>query len=135
VTRTLLGALAVSVAAAGCADKVNGPTPDVLGRPWRLESVQATNLSETTPPPGDFTLRFGEDGRLDVRADCNSCGGPYALAGTEVSVGGLACTRVFCPSAPFDTEYVRLIEAATSVEQSDGILTLRSPRGVLVFTR
>jgi heat shock protein HslJ len=134
VRKTLAGVLAVSLAAAGCADTVGGPT-DVIGVPWRLQSLQVTHLSEMAPPPGDFTIRFAEDGGLDVRADCNGCGGPYTLSGSTLAVGALACTRVFCASAPFDTEYVRLIEAATVVERSDGILTLRSPLGVLVFTR
>jgi hypothetical protein len=48
-------------------------------------------------------------------------------------VSPLACTRVFCPSAPFDTEYVRLAGAATTMERRDDVLILRSPAGVLRF--
>jgi hypothetical protein len=48
-------------------------------------------------------------------------------------VGTLACTRVFCPSAPFDTQFVQLAEAATTVERHEEALVLRSAAGMLRF--
>lgn len=132
MTKTRLAVLSVSLLALGCAARVTGPGA-VTGVTWRLQSLQRADASVTAPPAGAFTLRFGEDGRLEVRADCNGCGGTYRLDGRALAVGPLACTRVFCPSAPFDTEYVRLAEAATTAEIADGALVLRSPAGVLRF--
>ena len=71
-------------------------------------ALQHAGAVVVSPPAGTFTLRFAEEGRLEVRADCNGCGGTYSLTGGRLSVSPLACTRAFCPSAPFDTEYVQL---------------------------
>ena len=115
----------------GCGGTVTGPS-DVIGVTWRLQSLQRADGSVVTSPAGTFTLRFAEDSRLEVRADCNGCGGTYQLAGGALSVSPLVCTRMACPS-PYDAEYVRILDAATSVERTDGRLTVRSPAGVLRF--
>jgi heat shock protein HslJ len=125
-------AVSASLGAFGCGETVTGPA-DVTGLTWRLQSLQRADASVVSPPAGTFTLRFAEEGRLEVRADCNGCGSTYALSGAALSVTPLACTRVFCPSAPFDTEYAQLVEAATTVERRDDVLILRSPAGVLRF--
>ena len=108
---------------------------DVTGVTWRLQSLQRADRSVVTPPPGAFTLRFADGERLEVRADCNGCGATYRLRGDALTVTPLFCTRVFCPSAPFDTEYVQLVEAAATVERTEDLLILRSPAGVLRFVR
>lgn len=133
--KTIAAALAVAIAvsAAACGESVTGPVGDVRGTTWRLESLQRAGAPAVTPPPGTFTLRFAEDGRLEVRADCNGCGSTFELAGSSLSVGVLACTRAFCPSAPFDTEYVTLVDEATTVERDGSALVLRGPSGVLRF--
>ncbi len=138
--RAILAACAVAAAvlAVACGESATGPGPgpgEILGVPWRLDALQRGDGSVVAPPAGDFTLRFEADGRIAVRADCNSCGGHYELSETRLTTGPLACTRVFCPSAPFDTEYVRILESATSVEQSGDTLTLRSAAGALRFVR
>jgi heat shock protein HslJ len=111
---------------------VTGPS-DVVGITWRLQSLQRVGTVAVSPPAGEFFLRFADDGRLDVRADCNGCGGTYSMTIGRVSVSPLACTRAFCPSSPFDTEYVRLAEAATTVERDGEALILRSSVGMLRF--
>ena len=108
---------------------------DVTGVTWRLQSLQRADRSVVNPPAGTFTLRFAAESRLEVRADCNGCGGTYRLSGAALSVSPVFCTRAFCPSAPFDTEYVQLVEAATTAESTDDTLILRSPAGVLRFVR
>jgi len=128
-------AAVVSVAflALGCGVTIDGPD-DVTGQTWRLRSLERPDGSVVTPPAGTFTIRFEpQGGRLEIQADCNGCGGTYDLDGDDLLVSPVACTRVFCPSAPFDTEFVRLAEAATKVQRADGGLVLRSPAGVLRF--
>lgn len=85
--------------------------------------------------PARFTARFGEDGRLTLRADCNSCGGTFRLEGKAVAAGPLACTRAFCALAPLDTQFVGILDGRSSVDVEDGRLILRSDRGSLVFVR
>ena len=126
---------AAAVLAAACSSAVVGPT-DVVGE-WRLRSIQQADQAVTTvPEPARFTVRFEADGRLAVRADCNSCGGPYRLDEDVLSTGPLACTRAFCiTTAPLDTVFVTLLDGASTVHVSGDRLTVSSSRGTLVFTR
>ena len=124
--------VSASLFAFGCADSVTGPD-DVTGVSWRLQSLQQAGGSVVSPPAGTFTLRFTEEGRLNVQADCNGCTETYQLTDGALSVTPLLCTRLFCRSAPFDTEYVQLVDAATTVERNDDTLILRSPDGMLRF--
>jgi heat shock protein HslJ len=134
-TKTIVGAVLLALASAGCAVKLTEPS-EILGTTWHLESLQRANAGgEVRPPAGEFTLRFTDEGRLEVRADCNGCGGGYTLDRESLRVGPLACTRVFCPSAPFDTDYATLVESATIVQREGDTLVMRGPAGVLRFVR
>ena len=133
MTRSIVGLCLAALAAASCMERATEPS-DVLGTTWHLESLQRANAGgAVSPPGGSFTLHFRDDGRLEVRADCNGCGGSYSLDGGTLDVGLLACTRAFCPSAPFDTDYVTLLESATTVERDGDTLVLRGSAGVLRF--
>ena len=123
--------VSAAMLAFGCGETVAGPE-DVTGVLWRLQSLQRADGSVVTSPAGTFSLRFAEESRLEVRADCNGCGGTYRLTGGALSVSPLVCTRMACPS-PYDVEYVRILDAATTVERTGDLLILRSPDGVLRF--
>ena len=127
--------LAACSALAGCAEEVAGPT-DVQGE-WRLQSVQHPDHSTTAiAEPARFTVRFEADGRLAVRADCNSCGGPYRLDEGALTTGPLACTRAFCvTTAPLDTVFVSVLDGRSDLHVSGDRLTVSSERGTLVFVR
>ena len=125
--------VSAAVFAMGCAgSSMTGPS-DVVGVTWHLQTLQHAGMVGVTPPAGSFFLRFTDESRMEVRADCNGCGGTYRLTGGLLSVSPLACTRAFCTSAPFDTEYVQLAEAATTVERIGDALILRSTAGMLRF--
>lgn len=117
-----------------CDEDVVGPSQ--LQGEWRLQSLRRADFSVVDiADPARFTARFGEDGRLSVRADCNSCGGTFALEGESLMAGPLACTRAFCPSAPLDTEYVGILDGRSSVDLEDDRLVIRSDRGTVTFVR
>jgi heat shock protein HslJ len=127
-------AAALFAVACGDSDSVTGPG-GVTGVVWRLQSLQHSNGSIVSPPTSAFTLQFTSEGRLEVRADCNGCGGTYQLSGSALHVGPLPCTRVFCPHYPFDNIFLVTLEAADTVERRDDTLILRSSAGVLRFVR
>jgi heat shock protein HslJ len=120
-----------------CGDGPTTPSAaDYQNVEWRLVSLQRPDQSIASPPGGaSFTARFGDDGRLAVRADCNVCGAEYAATGTALSVGAMACTQAFCASAPFDVEYAQVLDNATAFELQDQGLVVRSPQGTLRFSR
>lgn len=108
----------------------------VAGSPWRLQSLERPGPAALpTPDPERFTLQFTDQGRVAVVADCNRCNGVYTLTAHELTVSALACTRAFCQSAPFDTDYVGVLTGESAVGISRGALRLSSARGTLRFAR
>jgi heat shock protein HslJ len=111
-------------------------TADQLAGTWQLVSIQPFGQTEqATPSAASYSLTFA-DGRLSTRADCNSCGGTFAISGQTLTAGpALACTRAACPTMEFESIYTRLLSGDSTVTVSDGSLLLSSGRGVLRFTR
>lgn len=97
---------------AGCGTDPLSPS-DLVGSTWQLTSFQdGTATPVTVADPSRYTLRFGNDGRVAVMSDCNSCGGEYSLNGGMLRIGPLACTRVFCGSASLDPAYPAALDKA-----------------------
>ena len=103
---------------------------------WTLTAQQPTGQSAVTPPDGVvFSIEI-VDGRAAVRADCNRCNGLAAVGENTVTVGPLmACTRAFCPSAPLDDAFLKLLSGESAATIDGDTLILRSDRGVLRFRR
>lgn len=145
---TFASLLFVCSLAVGCAQSTSAPTApsgitgsttltaDQLAGTWQLVSIQPFGQSEqATPSTASYTLTFA-DGRLSTRADCNSCGGTFALSGQTLTAGpALACTRAACPTMEFESIYTRLLSGDSTVTLSDRGLLLSSGRGVLRLTR
>ena len=113
-----------------------GAVADSLTGTWTLISIQpADQAMQATPAGASYTLTFA-DGLLSTRADCNTCGGGFAVSGQTLIAGPLlACTRAACPTMAFENVYTGLLGGESTVAVSDGVLVLTSPRGVLRFTR
>jgi heat shock protein HslJ len=126
--------LLVAAGAVGCDENPVGPTPlrDVT---WKLEAIErAGSPTVVVPNPEQYTLRLEVDGRLNVRADCNTCNARYALSGTSLSIiTPLACTRAFCSLASLDGPYVAALDGAQSVFISNGRLILQGNGVTLRF--
>ena len=127
-------AIAAVVVLTSCEDGVTNPSD--LGGEWRLESLRLAGGAELPPPAtGRFTLRLEADGQAFVRADCNGCGGRYVLGGDTVTLSQMACTLIACPNAPFDTQYLGLLDGTSSFDVEGDLLTITSSRGTLRFRR
>ena len=125
--------VAVFLLAGGCDESPTRPS-DIEGQTWRLVSLERAGAASTTiADPSRYTLRFVDGGRVNVRSDCNSCGGAYSLTGTSLSVGALACTRAFCGDASLDGEYTRALQTARSLTRSGDSLTVQCDGMLLRF--
>jgi heat shock protein HslJ len=70
-----------------------------------------------------------------VRADCNSCGGPYTLSGARLTVEGMACTLILC-AGPNGGEFAGLIEGTTTLDKDgEDTLEIVSSDGRLLLKR
>jgi heat shock protein HslJ len=129
-----LFALVVVAIAMGCDENPVGPTP-IKDVKWKLETIERSGSPAVqVPNPEQYTLRLEGDGRLNARADCNTCNGRYSLNGTSLSiVSPLACTRAFCGSTSLDSSYVAALESARIVASSSSQLILQGNGVVLRF--
>ncbi len=76
------------------------PAASVQGITWKLEAIQRTGAATITiANPELYTLVFEADGRVNVRADCNTCNGRYQINGGSVAIAQMACTQAFCGTA------------------------------------
>jgi heat shock protein HslJ len=112
---------------------------NIPGGTWRLVSLRETGHDPVSiADPGAFTAVFGDDGRVQLKADCNRCVAGYTARSTgSLTVGLMACTRAFCTAtAPVDTTFANLVAGAqTWSSADDGHLELVANTGVLRFQR
>ena len=96
---------------------------------WELQAIGSTAI----PDPANYTLQFSEDGRVQIRADCNNCIGDYETNGNAITIGPLGCTRAFCGADSFFDEFVAGLESASSFVRRGDTLELTSSEGVMSF--
>ena len=93
----MIASLLAAVALA--AVQVPAPTPTALGgTSWQL--VMFHGMDDTTVKPDDgsnYTLKFGKDGKVAVRIDCNRGSGTWkSSAPGQLELGPMALTRAMC---------------------------------------
>lgn len=135
MTTRLLYLFMFTLAVSGCTDSPTAPT-DITGTAWSLVSLQQSGASPiVVDAPSRYTVSFGDDGRVSVKSDCNSCGGTYTLTGSALAVQPLACTKVACPNGSLDQVYTAAIERAASIARDGDDLTVESGGATLRFRR
>lgn len=128
-----IGVVVLLVAVFGCDESPVSPS-DLRGETWRLVLIERAGMPlSTVPDPARYTIQFLESERVSVRADCNTCGGSYALTGTALSINALACTRAFCGATSLDGELVQGLGAARSLVRAGSRLTIRGDSITLQF--
>lgn len=131
---TLL-ALATSLASA-CGDAVATGPSAVVGGVWKVRSIETSTGGFVTPSrPENYTVEFGEAGRVSVRADCNVCGGTYSISGASLQFGALACTRAFCGPDSNDRPFLEILGGATRLAVRGIELSIDAPAGTLRLNR
>jgi hypothetical protein len=66
----------------GCGHGTSGDLAraQLAGVTWQLEAIERDSGDVVTvDDPSRYTARFGEDGRVTVRSDCNVCAGTCHL--------------------------------------------------------
>ena len=125
--------LVTALAGYGCSDDPAAPTMVVQGVTWKLEAIERTGSAPIAiANPELYTLVFEADGRLNVRADCNTCNGRYTLNGRSLSTSQIACTRVFCGTA-IDVTYATALGEVRTVTVNGSQLLLEGSGLTLRF--
>jgi len=72
----------------------------LVGTTWRLEDLPGTAVLDSAAP----TLEFPAEGQAAGNASCNRFSGPVTIAGTAITFGPQAVTRMACPEAVMSQE-------------------------------
>jgi heat shock protein HslJ len=129
----LLVVLVLTIGIAACDENPVSPT-EVRNVTWKLETIERTGSATiTVPNPEQFTVRFESNGNLSVRADCNSCGGRYVLDGPSLSISGLACTLIACPTPGLDATFTTALGTVRSATISGDRLVITGTDFTLRF--
>ncbi len=124
---------------AGCATQPGSPgsgfsTPELAGTRWIVTSIDGRAPVRGPSPTADF----GQDGRINGDAGCNSFSGPFIQTGTTVQFGELLSTRRACVDADRQQQETRLLDilqGPTTVRLNRDRLTVRGAAGSVVLTQ
>ena len=111
---------------------------EIEGTTWRWVQTLHNDDGKTAPAdPEKYTVRFREDGTLQVRADCNQKGGTYSSDGKILSIEITHSTMAACPEGSLEDSFVRGLSAASIYFLKDGDLyiDLKFDSGTMRFTR
>ena len=89
---------------------------DLLAEP----GVNFQNLFPATKP----TIRFGKDGNVTGHAGCNRYTGTYQVDGANVKFGGMAGTKMMCPSLDGENTYLKALSKVNKLSVRDNELTM-----------
>ena len=132
----LLALLALFIPFACSSDSSVGSSSQLFGVEWKLQSFTLNNGAIVPLPiPDNYSITFDPAGEnLSIRADCNGCGGTYALNGAALSIDVGMCTQVFCGETSLDKAYLAALEEAVRYTLASGELRIYYPGGFLLFT-
>ena len=132
VTMSFLTLLALLSACAQNDSTASGPAApeasagELEGTRWRL--VKIMSMDDRTWEPDDeagYTLEFGPDGAMSVRADCNRGSGTWTSESPgQLRFGVIAATMAACPPGSLHDRYMMQFEWIRSYVLSDGRLYL-----------
>jgi heat shock protein HslJ len=131
--------LVLALAAFGGCSGNGGTSPE--SRPlrtnveWQLVSIEPVGRpAVTVADPSRYTVRFGSDGSVAARVDCNRCGGRYRVEGSALTVNpALACTRAACPLPALGDQFTAALTSVGSYTQRESELELVYAGGTLRF--
>ncbi len=142
VTRRVLPlALAMLGVMSGCAQPKTTAPRSLAETTWALVAIQSMDDRQGTTrvdDPSRFTLRFGADGRVSMKLDCNRGTAtwqatPAADGQTgSLSFGPIAGTRALCPPPHLDERVIRDLTHASGYRFADGklFISLKADGGI-----
>jgi heat shock protein HslJ len=110
--------------------------PMLLGVTWEWHEFLGGDDTVITPAnPGDYTIRFQEDGSVLVQADCNRGSGSYTADESTIDIEQIALTRMACPDDSLGNDFAANLEEVSSYVYAGGQLALALPvdSGILLF--
>ena len=111
---------------------------DVADVTWEWVKLTTPVEQVDVDAPDRYTVRFGTDGRVALKADCNRGAGSYSVSGDrQLALKPIALTRAACLPGSLSDRFAKEVGRATSYFVRDGDLYLELPvdSGTLRFRR
>ncbi|MGR9087003.1 MAG: META domain-containing protein [Gammaproteobacteria bacterium] len=105
----------------------NSDPESILSRTWQWEMTVTPLETITAANPERYTILFGENGRIQVRFDCNRGGGDYQLSRGRIAFGPMRATRMGCPPDSQGAVFMRDLQRVVSYFVENGSLYLELP--------
>ena len=129
----LAAGILLSALFAGCSD--NDDDPSSLFGLWQLQYFDLNDGTDVVvDDPSMFTIEFGTDGRVSIKADCNRCNSSFTADDTTINFGLLACTRAYCGDDSHDRDYEVVFVGTRTYRIDEGQLLIDYEEGALVFS-
>lgn len=110
--------------------------PNLMGVVWQWQGTAMGDGSEITVKfPDRYTVEFLADGKVQLRADCNTGGGSYVVDGQSLTMDVAAMTRKMCrPDSKSNLFIQQLNYARTFVMDGENlVLNLFADAGNMTF--
>lgn len=115
-----------------------GTPPSLTDVTWQWVSLVTPTEQISIDAPERYTIQFGSDGQITVRADCNRGMGRYTVTPDRgITISPLALTRAMCPEGSHFDRFARDLPRAAIYFFRDGDLHIDLPMdsGTLRFRR
>jgi D-alanyl-D-alanine carboxypeptidase len=94
----------------------------VMANPWKWTALTTATEEVTVETPASYMVTFKDDGRVDIKADCNNATGTYTLDGANVTIEVGAATLAACPGKSRSEQFLQLLGDAAQMLPLNGQL-------------
>jgi heat shock protein HslJ len=117
-------------------DQVMGANP-LTGTVWEWAALLKTRppTQSVVPDPSSYTVVFGADGQMLIKADCNNAQATYVLENDTLAITLGAVTRAACPPGSLSNDFLTNLSKVGSyvMDGGDLILSLTETNDSMIF--
>ncbi len=115
-------------------DKIELPTKIT----WAWQISRYNNDTELIPEEGiRYTIRFNDNGSLQIQADCNQIEGRYELVDNGLSLSLGPATMAFCGESSLDQQFLQDLQAIAGwlIKNERLYLDIKYDTGTMEFSK
>jgi len=109
----------------------------IVGPVWKWVGTRYHDDTALTPPAAaaGYTIQLSQDGTIQVRGDCNLCGGSFTMSNGKLAITIAYSTLAACPEGSLEDPFVRDLNSTSGFLLKNGrlFLNLRHDSGTMEF--
>ena len=110
--------------------------PSPLSGVWQLHRFEyMSGKTVNVDQPDRYTLEFLSDGKVRVKADCNSGTGTYTVSGDRLAIENVGLTKMACAAGSPSDQFVQGLSNAISyvLDGAELTISMRYDAGEMVL--